>query len=144
MTEWTYQSCSESHGVSSSNVSYVIIKEELKLQETISECLLGSKKLGFFLQMNYKVERQFDYKRTVRRGSTSAKSTAMFMASMAGFSTTGNSSGRDDRDRLGFMVSKQIISSKQSLIPILSNTFIAWTLSEFVNIYGFFFSTINH
>lgn len=71
---------------------------------------------------------------TVWRGSTSAASMAMLMASKEGFRTTGISSGRLDFDKFGFIVSKHIICSKQSVIPRRSNTLIAWFLSEFVKI----------
>lgn len=76
--------------------------------------------------------------RTVRRGSTSATSSAIFMASMDGLRSTGNSSGRVELGRFGFMVSKHMICSKQSFKPSRSNTLTAWVLSEFVKTWNKF------
>lgn len=76
---------------------------------------------------------------TVRLGSTLAASMAIFIASIEGFNITGISSGRVALERLKFIVSKQIICSKQSVIPRRSNAFIAWTRSEFVKICTFTF-----
>lgn len=72
---------------------------------------------------------------TVWRGSISATSIAMLMASKEGFKITGNSSGWLDFERFGFIVSKQIICSKQSFISRRSSTFIAWFSSELVKIW---------
>ena len=76
--------------------------------------------------------------RTVRRGSTSATSSAIFMASIDGLRSTGNSLGRVELGRFGFMVSKHRICSKQSFKPSRSNTLTAWVLSEFVKIWNKF------
>ena len=70
----------------------------------------------------------------MRRGSTWETSRAIFIASIDGFKTTANSSGRVEFGKLGFNVSKQMIWSKQSSNPSLFRTLIAWTLSEFVKI----------
>lgn len=72
---------------------------------------------------------------TAWRGSTLATWRASFMASIEGFKRTGNSSGRVAFERFGFIVSKQIIWSKQSVISSRFRHVIAWFLSELVKIW---------
>ena len=78
----------------------------------------------------------YDGGRTVRRGSMSAASRAILMASIDGLRTTGNSFGRVAVGRFGFIVSKHMIFSKQPSKPNRPRTSVACFMSEFVNIYG--------
>lgn len=84
---------------------------------------LGGKKLN----RNHSASQNYHTQRvcTVRSGSIPTASMAILKACIEGFSSTGNSSGRLDVDMFGFIVSKQMIFSKQSLIPKRSSAFIA-------------------